>query len=317
MKYVSTELHCHTLNSDGKFTVQELVEDIKSMNIKCMAITDHNTQSAYFDDYLKNDIGITILKSIEWTTFFGHVLVLGADKFVDWRYAQINTIDKFLSELKQCNAVIGVAHPYQQGSPLCTGCHFDFNIENWGNIDYIEVWSREFPMNELKNQRAYALWLKKLGEGNKIAALSGRDLHSKQPNTYNFGTTYLGIEGKITQQKMKDAILNGRVYVTLGPQLDIKIEQNGEKYELGSSLNNSPINIDLNIDLNKNSYLWEQFSIKPNQIKVLNNSTYILSTDKSSFTIKPEKGFVIFEVYGEHNTESGKLLAFTSPIYIL
>ncbi len=174
-------------------------------------------------------------------------------------------------------------------------------------------------MDQLKNQKAYKLWINKLCEGYRLCGFSGRDLHKPQLEGQNFATTYLGINGQITPDKMKKAIEKGRVFVSLAPLLNLNIKQNEKQFMLGDEIkiNDGEIDVEINIDLNENKKLIDEFSIKPTKIKVMNNGKYILQTDKQNIKIKPEKGFVIFELYGEHNNCEDKLLAFTSPVYIV
>ena len=67
------------------------------------------------------------------------MLVLGANDFVDWRDAQPDNIDEKIKQVKAVGGIVGIAHPYQLGSPLCTGGRWEFNVRDWRNVDYIEV----------------------------------------------------------------------------------------------------------------------------------------------------------------------------------
>ena len=118
MSYLPCELHCHTIHSDGDFTVSELQKAAADDHLAIIALTDHNTFSGW--DELDDNI-IPAIRGIEWTTYFGHMLVLGANDFVDWRDAQPDNIDEKIKQVKAVGGIVGIAHPYQLGSPLCTG----------------------------------------------------------------------------------------------------------------------------------------------------------------------------------------------------
>lgn len=137
MSYLPCELHCHTIHSDGDFTVSELQKAAADDHLAIIALTDHNTFSGW--DELDDNI-IPAIRGIEWTTYFGHMLVLGANDFVDWRDAQPDNIDEKIKQVKAVGGIVGIAHPYQLGSPLCTGGRWEFNVRDWRNVDYIEVW---------------------------------------------------------------------------------------------------------------------------------------------------------------------------------
>ena len=72
MSYLPCELHCHTLHSDGDFSVKELQEAAKENHLSLIALTDHNTMSGW--DELDDSV-VPAIRGIEWTTYFGHMLV--------------------------------------------------------------------------------------------------------------------------------------------------------------------------------------------------------------------------------------------------
>ena len=127
MSYLPCELHCHTIHSDGDFTVSELQKAAADDHLAIIALTDHNTFSGW--DELDDNI-IPAIRGIEWTTYFGHMLVLGANDFVDWRDAQPDNIDEKIKQVKAVGGIVGIAHPYQLGSPLCTGGRWEFNVRD-------------------------------------------------------------------------------------------------------------------------------------------------------------------------------------------
>ena len=100
MSYLPCELHCHTIHSDGDFTVSELQKAAVDDHLAIIALTDHNTFSGW--DELDDNI-IPAIRGIEWTTYFGHMLVLGANDFVDWRDAQHDNIDEKIKTNKEIN----------------------------------------------------------------------------------------------------------------------------------------------------------------------------------------------------------------------
>ena len=84
MSYLPCELHCHSVHSDGSFSVAELLRRAYDDHLALIALTDHNTVSGHGE---LDDSITPAVPGIEWTTFFGHMLVLGARDFVDWRDA--------------------------------------------------------------------------------------------------------------------------------------------------------------------------------------------------------------------------------------
>ena len=54
------------------------------------------------------------------------------------------------------------AHPYASSTPINTGYDFQFNIEDYSLVDFIEVWSRDFPEGKVRTIRAFKLWGRKV-----------------------------------------------------------------------------------------------------------------------------------------------------------
>ncbi|MEI8378417.1 MAG: CehA/McbA family metallohydrolase [bacterium] len=180
MNWFSTELHCHTVHSDGSFTVDELKNEAQQHELDGIALTDHNTVSGWAEaTNEKESEAISVLKGIEWTTFYGHMLVMDCPVFVDWRDALPDSIDEKISQIRSHGGLVGIAHPYELGSPMCTGCYWDYHITEWENVNFIEVWSEAFPNISLSNQRAVELWNSVLDKGYHVGATYGRDWHRK------------------------------------------------------------------------------------------------------------------------------------------
>ena len=77
----SVNLHVHSNFSDGEVGAEELIRQAKSIGLKYIAISDHNTLNAYLQtDILKEDI---VIPAIEFDCWFGtvflHMLGYGVD----------------------------------------------------------------------------------------------------------------------------------------------------------------------------------------------------------------------------------------------
>ncbi|QGQ99989.1 PHP domain-containing protein [Paenibacillus psychroresistens] len=236
MRWAACELHTHTFHSDGKQTLLELAKAAKSLGFDSIALTDHNTMTGLQGrESIEAETDLTIIPGMEWTTFYGHMVTIGMDAFVDWRAKGIGDIHQGIAEIHAQGGVAGMAHPFRIGSPICTGCFWEYEISNWNEIDYIEVWSGTFPSIKKDNLRAYQLWTDKLNEGYRIAATSGRDWHFQVETEDPISVTYLGLEAgedSLRSQAVK-AISQGRISVTIGPLITMEIEKANESYKLG------------------------------------------------------------------------------------
>lgn len=218
-RWLACELHTHTLHSDGRQTLHKLAMSAAALELDWIALTDHNTTSGLpGKEEIEQATGISILNGLEWTTFYGHMLVLGFEEqgYADWRMLGPGDLALGLREVKSLGALAGLAHPYRVGSPMCTGCYWEYEISDWSEIDFIEVWSGTFPAVRTSNQRAFALWTDVLNRGYRVAATCGRDWHDSDPGAVEpepVAVTYAGNDNPA------NAIAQGAVAVTMGPLL--------------------------------------------------------------------------------------------------
>ncbi|QQO09137.1 CehA/McbA family metallohydrolase [Breznakiella homolactica] len=321
--YKAFELHTHTLNSDGRFTPEELCRSAAAFLYDGIALTDHNTMAGldHITPKLMSET-VPVIPGIEWTTFFGHMVVLGADRYVDWRFAVPDTIDTYLAQIKEARGVAGIAHPFSVGSPMCTGCHWDFNVGNWENVSYIEVWSEPFPHSEFKNDLAFRWWTDLLNQGHRLAATSGRDWHGPDKRDVLTTATYLGLEeGQITSETVKDALRGGRSFVTCGPLLNFLVTEGDSSYGPGETVSPGEYTIFAAADESRRRSVWERFNIKTREIAVVHNGETAarITCDGSGggdVAVALSEGWVRAEVYGDYLEEKNKLLAFSSPVYV-
>ena len=325
--YKAFEMHSHTMHSDGTFTAKELCLACKARELDGVALTDHNTMAAWDDISPQLEAQtLPVIRGIEWTTFFGHMLVLGADEYVDWRFATPDTIDTFTKAIQQVNGAVGIAHPYALGSPFCTGCHWEFNVRDWENIDYIEVWSEQSPQFNPINELALQYWTNLLNHGHNLAATCGRDWHGPdKEERLHMPVTYLGVEGGVVNnQTAREALHTGRVYVTSGPEIDLFITRNAKKYGLGETACPGEAAVHWSLDSTTRVHQWEGFGIIPREVVLVQNGAPMASApckenmgkQSGDFTLSLWPGWLRLEILGDYMGKENQLLAFTSPIYI-
>ena len=320
--YKPFEMHTHTLHSDGRFTLEQLTAAAADYGYKGIALTDHNTMSA-FDGLPEVPVvnGIPVIRGIEWTTFFGHILVLYPDRFVDWRRAEPDTIDSYFSQIRAANGIIGIAHPFEVGSPLCTGCHFDFNVRDWSNVDYIEVWSKENPTRRFETPLALDMWTELLNRGYRIAATEGRDWHRETEKRHS-AATYLGLrDGIVSQDTVREALHCGRTYLSCGPRMDITVRQNGQHFTMGETLQPGSCKAELRLGRNERRRAWEEFGIIPRELRIIMNGITAASADCTagndfSFDLNAEKGWFRLEIWGDALGDAERQLGLSSPFYV-
>lgn len=214
MVYYPFELHCHTIHSDGRFTPRELVEAAAERGLRGIALTDHNTASGV-DEAVRagEESGVVVIPGIEWTTFYGHITVLGGHSDIDWRtVTPDNASDKIL-RATQSGDIASLAHPYRVGYPVCTGGRSEFPAEIFDVLTGYEVCSG--LLDDPTNSRSLKEYSELVSSGKRLAALYGRDWHAKG-NDNGFGVTLIGISGVINAENALEAIRNGYTAVADG-----------------------------------------------------------------------------------------------------
>lgn len=207
------ELHTHTIHSDGKFTPMELVETALKYGYYGIAITDHNTSSGCTETIkLGRELGLLVIPGIEWTTFYGHLVVLGGKSRVDWRtITKENVVEKII-EAQNAGDIVGLAHPYRVGYPVCTGGRNEFPQEIFEYIDFYEAVSGEFEdSTNLRSIREY----RRLRDLYGVSATYGRDWHAdNDKDDCTYGATYLLSDKKmLTIQDALELIKSGSTMI--------------------------------------------------------------------------------------------------------
>lgn len=235
MRWTACELHTHTFHSDGQQTLLELAKGAAMLGFECIALTDHNTMTGLEDrERVESETGITVIPGMEWTTFYGHMVTIGLQEYVDWRAAGPQDIHEGIRKVHVAGGLAGMAHPFRIGSPICTGCYWEFEIRDWNDIDYMEVWSGVFPQIQRNNQRAFQYWTDRLNEGCRLTATAGRDWHRQEKSNGPISVTYLGLdgEGTVPEQVIK-ALRRGCVSVTTGPLLQLELVGEKDRFMIG------------------------------------------------------------------------------------
>ena len=220
-RFKRLELHNHTVESDGSLTCQELTEYLAADHVDAFAITDHTTTSGQkkIEQLLEEKhYPISLIRGMEYTTYFGHILCLNLAKYVPW-----NSIDQHRPELlfeaaREKGALVGIAHPFSYGDPFARGCRFEMTISDYSKIDFIEIFNNPEPLHEV-NERGTNLWMSLIFSGYQITATSGMDLHNRAKLAGCYATYIEGKSGDNIASELDTAIHTHRTWVSKGALL--------------------------------------------------------------------------------------------------
>ena len=220
-RFKRLELHNHTVESDGNLTCQELTEYLAADHVDAFAITDHNTTSGQkkIEQLLEEKYyPISLIRGMEYTTYFGHILCLNLAKYVPW-----NSIDQHRPELlfeaaREKGALVGIAHPFSYGDPFARGCRFEMTISDYSKVDFIEIFNNPESLHEV-NERGTNLWMSLIFSGYQITATSGMDLHNRAKLAGCYATYIEGKSGGNIASELDTAIHTHRTWVSKGALL--------------------------------------------------------------------------------------------------
>ena len=228
-RWVSGDLHLHTVHSDGDWTIPELVTAAKAAGLDFICITDHNTYSHHAEIAQVNDL--LVLRGEEITTYGGHANAWGLprDAMLDFRVQPGDNpgISRVVAQAHSRGALISINHPFA----LCPGCDWSYGEDGF---DAIEVWNGTW---DNADERALSLWDRLLQNGRHLTAVASSDSH-RPASPVGQAATHVAIDQALTTATVLRSIRAGRVYLTSTAQafkLTFTAKKSGEQktYDIG------------------------------------------------------------------------------------
>lgn len=313
MRYFKCELHTHTVWSDGVMTPEELVANAVRRGYAAIASTDHNTWFAYPRIKAAADkAGLVAVKGIEWTTFYGHLTVLGGNSPVDWRDVNPDTVAEKILQARASGDAVILCHPARIGGQICCGCHNDFEI-GAGLLSGMEVWSRYNQNRDAANAEAERQWRARLDDGERIAAVYGYDWHRPDKGCPSYSATYVGVEGELTPAAIVEGIKRGRTYISSGVELDVRVTAGGRLREAGDAIPVGEITIE--VTARKDDVYAAEYDVEIDGIAIEGGALAARTRgDSLRLTAEAGKGCFFVKAFGRIDGEETEL-AITSPYY--
>lgn len=226
------ELHSHTRHSDGALTPSELVAEARRLGLDFLAVTDHNTTSALGEAASALD-GLLLIPGIELTTFSGHALALGVERWVDWRTGYGGwTMEDAARQTHDLGGLFILAHPNDIGSPDCTGCRWEYAGFDLDLADAYEIWN-SFWFNESGgNPKNLVEWQEQRSGKRRLPATAGCDFHNYENWGDNLPFTYV-FASSLSVPAVLEGVRQGRVVLSSGPWLGLQISNGPESEPAG------------------------------------------------------------------------------------
>ncbi|MGH2382783.1 MAG: CehA/McbA family metallohydrolase [Candidatus Limnocylindria bacterium] len=213
------DLHSHSVHCDGVSTIAEMARTAGAMGADFLATTGHNTISQWRLDEPWPD-GLLLIRGVECTTYFGHANLLGTSDWIDWRVESREAgARSIVAQAREQGALAVVNHPRARGNPGCTGCRWDYPVDDLPAFDAIEVWNSGWHEAGNGNGDALTLWTTELMAGSRLTAVAGTDSHSADEyEREDLPYTWVYAEG-LSEREVLHGLRSGRAYLSSGPRL--------------------------------------------------------------------------------------------------
>jgi hypothetical protein len=212
------ELHCHSTESDGKYSVENVVGEASRLGLDFLALTDHFTISQWRKlDGLAYPRSIALLHSCEITSHQGHANLHGISKWVDVY------VDR---EGWSMNQAADATHG--QGGLFCVNHMYsgdlrwqDFSFD-WHKADLIEIYHN---LEGCNNGPMLSWWDHLLSQGLKIVGVGGTDSHDPFTGRHKLGQCVSWVYAdELSERGIISGIKRGQVVVSNGAKLRFSAE---------------------------------------------------------------------------------------------
>ncbi|WP_312948423.1 CehA/McbA family metallohydrolase [Superficieibacter sp.] len=169
-RWLRGDTHVHSEHSDGRLSVEALIERALASDYDFLCFTDHNTTS---QNRVISGINssLCLIPGMELTTGLGHVNFLGLGEPVQRFLPHFSEQDVMakINEARHNGARIGINHPFCHHCPWL----LPFSGHHW-----LEIWNG--PWEGVDNEAAFQFWLQRLSEGARIPVTAGSDFHKEK-----------------------------------------------------------------------------------------------------------------------------------------
>lgn len=213
------DLHVHSVHSDGRDALPEVLDAARAAGLDFLASTEHNTSSAGLAWGRHVPAGFLVVNGEEVTTRGGHWLALGipAGAWVDWRYrAQDGAFPEHAARVRELGGMVVAAHPF---SPF-SGTTWTFGYDD---VDAIEVWNGPWTLDD---QTAVEAWHALLVAGRRVAAVGTSDSHGRHQPVGHAQTVVLA--DTLSTGAVVEALRAGRSWLAESSAVGLAFDVAGE-----------------------------------------------------------------------------------------
>ncbi|RSM75526.1 phosphoesterase [Kibdelosporangium aridum] len=224
--------HLHTIYSDGRRELEELVADARAAGLDFIVSTEHNTPSAHLQWGHHATEDLLILNGEEVTTRSGHwpAWNLPAGQWIDWRYRDSRELRRFVDEVHKSGGLVVAAHPFGP----CIGCTWEFGYES---ADLVEIWNGPWTLDD---EASVIAWDGLLRAGRWIPAVGNSDSHAHNDRV---GLPHnVVLADGLTGSQLMEGFAKGRNWIaeSSSVQLEFTATADGTTVGIGETMKTDP-----------------------------------------------------------------------------
>lgn len=221
-------LHTHSIYSDGRYDVAELVQIYKKKNYDFLAISDHDV---YYKGNVDNkiDSDVVLLHGIEATcTYTGNNPAMGdyshftcleqkemnGEPYEEGFYQNCEGVQNYIDKLSKTYQLVQFNHP------LFTKMS-DSDFVNLGGYQLFEIYNHKDFRWETGVESAEWLCRVLLNHGKRLFVTAGDDFHGPYKDVKFdecFGG-YVMVQAQKNAEDILNALQHGKFYASTGPQI--------------------------------------------------------------------------------------------------
>lgn len=206
------DTHVHSVHSDGKNTLQEIVELAQKAGLDGFISTEHNTNSALQQWGIIQPDSLLIINGVEVTYIDGHWNIFGLDPeaWVDFRFRcqEKERYLQLIEKAQELGSFMVANHPYS------IEYKYDKSL-----MDGIEVWNGTWDQTD---EKAVQTWHNMLVAGVYKIAIGGSDYHNRKNQ---FGLPHMVIHARgLSEPEIIKGIAAGTSYLVKDASVSLDME---------------------------------------------------------------------------------------------
>ena len=210
-RYYKAQMHCHSTNSDGGYSPQDLVNKYKAQGYEIMFITDHNVLT------LESEVNVpeVLVIQSEELTFERHMNGF----FLTEVIIPDNTCQNAIDAVKQQNGLIQLNHycagPVTEDSWEVSAQEI---ISFTNGPDFLEIWNTGTETIQTHDDKS--IWDEVLTTGKVVWGSATDDFHPSALESleFNKGWNMIWLDS-LSSEAVYDALVNGRFYASTGVEI--------------------------------------------------------------------------------------------------